>query len=182
MKINPDQIHTIIHEYTINYVSMIELAKRYSVSRMAIWKILHKNNVNTTKQAANITTSCDWCNKIIVKPRYQVRKNLHSFCSHKHFSLWLNRDSKTNPLISYRHGSKIARKLVSEHFPLLPWHVVHHIDKNNFNNALENLLVFESQSDHVKFHRQQYIEPIWIGKKYLESQNQPSPAKELLQN
>lgn len=43
---------------------------------------------------------------------------------------------------------------------LLPNEVVHHIDFNKSNNSIENLLVFESQSAHAKYHQQlkrQYV-------------------------
>lgn len=40
---------------------------------------------------------------------------------------------------------KLGRKL-------RPGEVVHHIDHNKRNNAPENLMVFKSQKDHVKFH------------------------------
>ena len=30
--------------------------------------------------------------------------------------------------------------------------VVHHIDKNKYNNSVENLIVFKTNSDHASFH------------------------------
>lgn len=43
--------------------------------------------------------------------------------------------------------NKLGRKL-------LPSEVVHHIDFNKANNDLENLLVFDNQSAHIKHHQQ----------------------------
>ena len=33
---------------------------------------------------------------------------------------------------------------------------VHHIDNNGLNNNINNLLVFETNSDHIRFHRSKY--------------------------
>lgn len=35
---------------------------------------------------------------------------------------------------------------------LLPGEVVHHIDMNKSNNSLDNLLIFKTTEDHVRFH------------------------------
>jgi hypothetical protein len=40
---------------------------------------------------------------------------------------------------------KIERKL-------LPEEVCHHIDKNKLNNCPENIMIFENNSKHIKFH------------------------------
>lgn len=174
MKINPAQTEEIIKAYTSDLTPMIALAKKYGVSRMAIWKILNRYNIDTTKAgAANIQAVCNHCGKKVMKKRCQYRKTLHTFCTHRCFSLWLNRDTK-NPLVTNRQAGRAARRIVSECFNLQPWHIVHHEDRNEINNALENLRVFESQSDHVRYHRGFNITPIWIG----SADSKPLPVQE----
>lgn len=51
-----------------------------------------------------------------------------------------------------RHEHRIvAEKMLGR--ALKPGEVVHHIDSDKRNNAPENLMVFSSQSEHVKWHK-----------------------------
>lgn len=68
------------------------------------------------------------------------------------------------PHISWRHGRRIARHVVSQVFPLEPQHVVHHVDGDNRNNSLSNLWVFACHGDHMSHHRGGITrKPIWRG-------------------
>ena len=52
------------------------------------------------------------------------------------------------------HGRHLHR-IVAERIlgrPLLPGEVVHHIDHDKQNNRPENLMVFSSQAEHVRYH------------------------------
>ena len=62
-----------------------------------------------------------------------------------------------------RYGRKIARHKVGKVFDLQPKYVVHHLDRDNNNNLLSNLVVFKDQGDHVRYHCDFEIKPIWEG-------------------
>lgn len=60
-------------------------------------------------------------------------------------------NGKTYAKVYGRHEHRVvAEELLGRE--LKPGEVVHHIDGNKRNNNPENLIVFSSQSEHVKFH------------------------------
>ena len=149
------QKQEIRYEYTVRLTPLADLAIKYGVSRQALHKMLRRSGVDTTKK--HITTTCEVCRKEITRPKCQIRNANSLFCSRGCYYLWLNRNN-------YRpcsHGSRKARQIVSKYFDLQPGHIVHHIDGNQANNELGNLLVFACQKDHIRHHRGFKIEPIF---------------------
>ena len=164
MKLNTEQRTEIVHAYQNELVPMISLAKRFNITRMAIWKILRSQGISTSKLvAAHILSLCHYCQKPISVTRCVYRNRLHNFCNQTCYVNWLNRQNSTNPLISSRQGMRIARKTISEIFDLKPTHIVHHEDRNNTNNNPANLRVFACQGDHTKYHRGFAITPLFDG-------------------
>ena len=51
-----------------------------------------------------------------------------------------------------RHTHRVVAELMLGR-PLKPGEVVHHIDRDRRNNRPENLMVFASQAEHVKWHK-----------------------------
>ena len=150
MIIDPKTHVDIIEAYTINLSSMQEIADILHVSRNAIYKILRKSGVDTTKH--RISISCTTCGKTIERTRKRVRKQRNHFCSQDCYYSFLNA-GKTS-YIQNRHGQRLARFKVTQYFDLQQQHVVHHEDRNTFNNDLKNLKVFATQGDHIKYHHQ----------------------------
>ncbi len=152
----------IVREYTTNLIPMIELAKRYGMTRQAVYKILKKAEVDTSKAAANIDVSCTVCGKEFKKLRYQVRKAKHVFCCEECYFAWL-KHGNGDPLVMHRTSSRHARNIVDKHFSLRPGNIVHHEDRNQYNNQLSNLKVFKNQGDHVRYHRGFIVPILWDG-------------------
>jgi predicted DNA-binding protein YlxM (UPF0122 family) len=90
MKINRLLISTIIHDYSVNHVPMIELARRHDVTRATIYKLIkrHSKETQTSKKAAHILTECTYCRATISVLRSRFRVSPHHFCNKKEFGLW----------------------------------------------------------------------------------------------
>jgi transposase-like protein len=153
----------IIKAYETDLIPMIELAKQHGVTRQCIHKLLRKAGVDTSKTgAANIEVSCTVCGTMFKKKRCQVRKAQHVFCSEACYFAWL-KHGNGNPLIMHRNCSRIARSIVSKYFALRPGNIVHHEDRNQYNNELSNLRVFACQGDHIRYHRGFTVPILWNG-------------------
>ena len=155
----------IIRGYTEELKPMIELAKRIGISRQAVHKALRKAGIDTTKAgAAHITVSCTVCGQAMGVKRCVFRKSKHHFCGTDCYTAWL-RHGNGNPLVMHRHSSRLARRIVADHYALLPTHIVHHEDRNQYNNALYNLRVMGGQGDHIRYHRGFIVPILWDGSK-----------------
>jgi predicted DNA-binding protein YlxM (UPF0122 family) len=165
--IPPSEHAKIVEEYTINLTPMADIANDYGVSRQGIYKILKKLGINTSKQTerTQITVSCDYCQAQLIRNRAKVRNQIRHFCDFEHYYKFIDINQGVGAYKQNRHGQRIARAKVSYVFDLQLEHVVHHKDRNCFNNRWDNLAVFANNGDHIRFHRlgPDYISPIWEG-------------------
>ena len=148
MKIDSSAHKDIIEAYTIDLWSMEEIAKVVHVSKHAIWKLLRKHGVDTSKH--KITVSCAVCGAPVERTRKRVRNQLNHFCNTDCYSAFL--DAGKTSYANSGNSSRIARSVVSQWFELKEGNVVHHEDRNRFNNSRYNLRVFANQGDHIRYH------------------------------
>lgn len=161
VRLNRLQIVDIIDSYTNNLETMESISNRLGISRQGVWKALKRNGIDTKKNGG-IEVSCFTCGKVFKKPRCQVRKNLHMFCSHDCYYAFLEA-GRGGAYIESRQGQRTARRVVSEYFELQIGNIVHHEDRNCFNNHPINLKAFRNQGDHIRYHRGFEVDPIWDG-------------------
>ncbi len=155
----------IVDRYTNHLVPMIILAAQYGITRQGIHKVLTQAGVNTHKGpggAAQIHYSCTVCGKESIMTRAYFRRRKHVFCGEECYFAWLHHGNG-NPLIMHRNSSRTARAIVSDHFALRPEHIVHHEDRNQYNNELSNLKVFSYSGDHLRYHRGFIVPVLWDG-------------------
>lgn len=164
-KFTTSQIQDMIDDYSKYHLPLNSIAKSYSITKMAVWKILRKNGVNTSKVSTMVSTKCHWCQKPIQVKKCIYNMYLHHFCCNHHYFQWLNRN--VSPFIRHRHSIKIAKKVVSKYFQLSSDHVIHFLDGDQANNSPQNLSVFNSRKEYIKFRRGFGIEPLWNGKNSL---------------
>ena len=154
----------IINQYQNELVSMIDLATKYGITRQGIYKIIKKAGIETSKTlAGNIMVSCTACGNETRKHRKYFKAHQHHFCSRNCYAMWL-KNGIGAPYIQWRHGQRIARALISEHYALKPGYVVHHEDRNSYNNSLNNLRVFTNNGDHISYHRGGIVPILWDGR------------------
>jgi hypothetical protein len=147
----------IANAYTEQLTPMIQLGLQYGISRQGVYKILHQMGVDTHKGL--IPVSCTACGKEIQRCKAHVRKRLHLFCDQKCYFTFLQASGYKES----RWGSMVARDIVNKLFALQDQHRVHHEDRNQYNNRIDNLRVFANQGDHVRYHRGFDVTPIWNG-------------------
>jgi len=146
--------------YDGNYATMPRLGEMYGISRQGVWKALRRLGIDTRKR--RLSVECYWCGVVFHRTKGRLRRNIRNFCSDGCYVSWLGEMGAD--YIPNRHGQRLARAIVGGYFKLIEGMVVHHEDKNTLNNRLDNLRVFSSQGDHIRYHRGVLgIEPVWSG-------------------
>lgn len=109
--------------------------------------------------------NCAHCGKPRKLVGSQRWKNIKHFCSKRCYWDHLHDPSYNRSV----YGCKLARRVISEYFTLSAGNVVHHHNKNGWDNRIENLAVFLNQGDHMNYHRGGPAEPIFDGAKLRKS-------------
>lgn len=127
-----------------------EIGKELGISAMGIQKALKRNGYDTSKLSLNIT--CDYCGIEFKRHRFRVRKNINNFCSEDCYIKWKNVMSEGS--VIDRNGMAISRRKMEKFYGELPkGSIVHHIDGNDTNTLITNLMLLASQKDHFMVHR-----------------------------
>ena len=145
--------------YTERHLTLRQIGALVGMTAAGVSKRLKAAGVSAS-DGEWVTEPCDYCGTVTKIARCRWRKTAKHFCSTQCYY-----KSRENPdYYQWRHGQNIARQIVARLFPLMPQHVVHHIDGNTANNSISNLLVFASQGDHMRHHHGvNQVEPIWKG-------------------
>ncbi len=157
---NKVKTQDIVVLYTVQHLTTAEIGRVIGMSRMSVCKRL-KNAGVTSDQGEWVKTTCSYCEKDVKNTRKRWKRNQNSYCNAECYYASIENPEYT----PWRHGGRLARAIVSQYFHLQKDHVVHHKDSNQKNNALDNLAVYETQSDHLKaqHHNNQSVQPIWEG-------------------
>ena len=164
-RLTPNNEVDICNAFTIDLVSMADLALTYGRTRQGIWKTLKRNGVEPSEYG-RITTSCSACGEPVTRPRSQIRARKHVFCSMDCYYLFIE-GKQEGEYNQNRHGQRIGRAIISNYYTILHGQVVHHEDRNCQHNHPSNLKVFANQGDHIRYHRWGkdgvVVKPVWDG-------------------
>jgi hypothetical protein len=145
-------------------LALADIAELSGITRQGIWARLHRAGVQPSRRQGRISAVCGECGSSFQSPpasRVDHSKAKRRFCSSKCQRAYLSNPNYRES----RYGGMRSRSKVSFHFDLRPEYVVHHLDENQGNAALHNLVVFASQSDHLRFHHgDETVKPIWDGR------------------
>ena len=163
-RLTPKEQVDIVYAYSVDLIPMITLAEQYARSRQGIYKVLIKHGIDP-KAHQRLEVSCSTCGTIISRPRCQIRNKYNNFCNNTCYGVYIAAGSTPVNGNDRRKGSRRARRIVNDIFPLEDRHIVHHEDHNPLNNQLHNLRVFATSGDHCRYHRTGpgYVRPIWDG-------------------
>lgn len=135
------------------------IAKRMGFSRAGVVKCLNHNGIDTAK-ANRVQVQCSQCGTPIKMTKTRARAVGKPYCSTECYHAAIHNASYA----PWKQGQRIARSMVEAEIPLMPGNVVHHEDGDNHNNNLDNLMVFASQAEHMRYHRTGgRADPVYIG-------------------
>ena len=144
--------------YLRQHLTMQEIGDMYEVTRAAVMKALDRNGVDKS-QGERFDHNCAYCKEVFSTTRKRFKSVTGHYCSagcyHKH-------RRKAGRYKPSRQGCRIARKVMVEHLgrELNPEEVVHHEDGDNNNNDLDNVILFISQSEHLRYHHQRRMREV----------------------
>lgn len=122
---------------------LIAMMEKYNCSRQALWKAMRKHNEKPRRSISLDCRKCKHCGTMFQSQQKKKQKYCSRACymsDRYKFSIGRNEGHKTSR--AYR---KDARNIIEGK-------VIHHINGDVSDNRQENLLVFDSQSEHLAFH------------------------------
>jgi hypothetical protein len=154
---NPAKTPDLVVLYTEMHLTLRAIGRLTGMSATAVMKRLRQAGI-TRQQGERIVALCAYCGVAVNRPRSQGLRRV-VYCGTEHYYA-----ARANPqFVEWRHGSRLARAIVSQHYQLGRDEVVHHIDGNQRNNDLANLAVYASRSDHTAAHHGRQVTPVWTG-------------------
>lgn len=138
--------------YLVEHLTLAQIGVKLVISRQGAHYWMRRYGVDTSR-AERFDAVCSVCGKSYEITRKRYMKSVGHFCSSACYVEYMR-----NPgYRQWRTGQRIARIEMEVHLDrrLRPGEVVHHVDGDNRNNDISNLKLFNSASEHAKFHREQ---------------------------
>jgi hypothetical protein len=149
----------VVALYTEQHLTVREIGRVVGMSGQAVHRRLQKAGI-TREQGERIVSPCAYCGVEVNRPRSRGFRREAMYCTAEHYYA-----SRGNPAFRpWRQGGRLARAIVSQHYPLSRDEVVHHVDGDQRHNDLSNLAVYASHADHLAAHHGRQIDPVWRGR------------------
>lgn len=136
-------------------VDMRIISELSGISRQAIWNKIKK--YQDSNRRLILTLICPNCKREFKRKQcYATKDKKHNYCSVKcsnSMRTIYKGEDKDDNTVNRRNYGRIARKVYEANVRKLnKGEVIHHIDGNITNNDLDNLMVFPSNAEHIKYH------------------------------
>jgi hypothetical protein len=141
--------------YLNRHLTCEEIGRLYGRTRARISQFLKLYGIDTSK-AEKFNITCPQCGKEFETYRKHFNSTGIRYCSAQCYHLHRSSISDYSPS---RQGQRTARAVMASHLhrDLFDSEVVHHMDGNCDNNDIDNLVLFISQAEHLRFHHQMRI-------------------------
>jgi hypothetical protein len=77
-----DQKDQIVHLYTNDLISAVNLGRQFGRCKVTIYNVLHERGVDL-KDSHKIKVKCDYCGREFYKYRAHYRRTNHDYCNRK---------------------------------------------------------------------------------------------------
>lgn len=136
-------------KYLVEHKTLEEIGKEYGTTRQAVYYFVKKYGL-LVKDAENVAFKCDTCGKDSTVTRKRFKRSIKHFCSMECYKGYLRNSEYIQSRTGQRHGREVVEKYYGRILQL--GEVVHHVDGDNTNNDISNLIVFKSHSEHLEHH------------------------------
>lgn len=134
------------------YVDLVmpvgKIAEKCGKTRQTVWGYLKKYGLH---KQSRVVRECLYCKKGFKVVRSRVRAGGGKYCSEK---CYFEHKREVGDYQPWRQGQRRSRQMIENWlgFSLPVDYVVHHEDGDCRNCEFENLWVFPSQGEHLKYH------------------------------
>ena len=140
------------HLYLDEHLTMQQIGDKLGCTRQNVHYLLQRYQIDKSN-AERFAVTCDTCGTKFSTTRKRYVSRVKHFCKKECYTAYMH-----NPEYKqWRHGQRLARIIMQDSMDrlLLPGEVVHHIDGDNRNNEIDNLMLFKDHSEHMKHHHKE---------------------------
>ena len=146
---NMSKIDTVTLDvmYNEKLLRINEIAYITGKTRQRIWQLLKEYGLHNKSR---VVRCCLNCGKSFEVVRSRARSGSDKYCKEQ---CYFDHKASFN-YIPDRQGQRIGRKVIEDWLghSLPEGFIVHHEDGDQSNNGIDNLIVFPSNSEHIKYH------------------------------
>jgi len=157
-KISKEELEDL---YLNKHLTLDEIGKIYEKSRQRIWQLVKQAGI-ATDTAERFKVHCPVCDIEFETTRARYRNTALHYCSTDCYQAHRLSCSSYTPS---RTGQRHAKAVLEAHLgrELQGKECIHHLDGNCLNNSIDNLILFASHAEHIRYHHQIRIKDKEIG-------------------